>query len=768
VALVATATAVAVVALPRPQEPPPPNPAPEKVAGVHKSEAPADAATAALAVLTKCCHRCHGQDGLAEGGFNFVTEPQRMRAGGRYLVAGQPERSRLLKRARSAENPMPPAGESPLPTEQELQLLRDWIAAGAPDPRTRAAASPSGEAELGERVRTDLESLPETQRKFIRYLSLVHLRQAGFSEDELHTWRLGTVKLLNSLSWKKELYVPVPLGDLLRLDLRQLGWDSEDWAALERGYPYKTFVGPPGRAAVREMTETGEAVLRADWFAASATRPPQYHRLLRLPESAAQLEQLLGVSGRPVRAGFARSGVSSANRLIERRSSPHGAYWQSFDFVGSAGRRSLFSHPLGPDRGESGFLHDGGEILFHLPNGLLGSLLVDGKGRRLDRAPVEIVSDPRRPDRRVVNGLSCLGCHAGGMIAKEDELRAHVLANPKAFAESERSELLALHVPGETLQAQFAEDGQRTRDALRRLGIVRPSPAGEPVTALAVQYESEVDLAAAAAELGLEPEQLSARLAESPTLGRVLGGLRVPGTRLKRETFAKAWPGAAAEIRRFTAPGRRREEVAIEVHVQPAQAEAGYHVLGPASPPLRDGDKIQVRVVCSARGYVYLFWADETGKLERLWPADAGSPAPALAEVWVPPLAERSDRQEWRVVAGGRGTELILAAVSDRPLTPEEVTALGAVRVRPAPPRAAARKSGEAIVAVPVPPGLAGRIVDIVPGPEAESVRRLLAGERKLGGTVLSPKATWPTEGGLQAMLLRRFSTFYGLIIPHE
>ena len=98
-------------------------------------------------------------------------------------------------------------------------------------------------------------------------------------------------------------------------------------------------------------------------------------------------------------AAFNRSGVSQNNRLIEWHKFAYGSYWKSYDFGGNVGRQNLFEHPLGPGTADAEFKHDGGEIIFTLPNGLQGYLLVDGQGKRIDKGPTTIVSDPKRPDR---------------------------------------------------------------------------------------------------------------------------------------------------------------------------------------------------------------------------------------------------------------------------------------------------------------------------------------------------------------------------------
>ena len=150
---------------------------------------------------------------------------------------------------------------------------------------------------------------------------------------------------------------------------------------------------------------------------------------------------------RLARAGFAKSFVSSQNRLVERHDALYGAYWKSYDFKPNSAVAKLTRYPLGPlllfdndgkkvknDYADQAFAHDGGEIIFNLPNGLQGYFLVDGRGHRLDKGPTAIVSDPRRPDRAVENGISCMSCHAQGIIVKADQVRDSLAKNAKARA----------------------------------------------------------------------------------------------------------------------------------------------------------------------------------------------------------------------------------------------------------------------------------------------------------------------------------------------
>ena len=59
-------------------------------------------------------------------------------------------------------------------------------------------------------------------------------------------------------------------------------------------------------------------------------------------------------------------------------------------------------------------------MIFTLPNGLHAYFITNNRNLRLDEAPIEIVDDAR--GNQIVNGDSCMGCHANGIIEFENEL----------------------------------------------------------------------------------------------------------------------------------------------------------------------------------------------------------------------------------------------------------------------------------------------------------------------------------------------------------
>ncbi len=378
-------------------------------------------------ILRSTCYRCHGQNGAAEGGFNFILDRDRLIAR-KKLVPGDAQRSKLFRRIQQDE--MPPADETPRPSPNEIAVLKRWIEAGAPAEQAPAGRPDFlGDGQLASLIHRDLRTRPERERRFVRYFTIAHLANAGLSEDELQTYRFALAKLVNSLSWNKDIVAPRPVDSartVFRIDIRDYSWNNGVWGRLLAAYPHGVLLDTPEARACYDAAGEQLSYVRADWFVAAASRPPLYHELLQLPQTEQALGEQLHLDVREdvrqervARAGFNGSGVSRNNRLIERHASPYGSYWRSYDFANNSDRRNLFAHPLGPGPNANDFEYDGGEVIFHLPNGLHAFLLVDGRGRRLDKAPSAIVSDPAptgsgRRKRRLLHELPRAGSDLQG------------------------------------------------------------------------------------------------------------------------------------------------------------------------------------------------------------------------------------------------------------------------------------------------------------------------------------------------------------------
>jgi tetratricopeptide (TPR) repeat protein len=503
-------------------------------------------------ILKANCYRCHGQGGSVEGGMNYVMDVKTL-IRRKKILPGNPSKSRLVQRIKSADDPMPPEVEKVRPSSQEIATLEAWIRAGAPDSGNSAATREFlSDADVLRAIDDDLQTLEERQQPFARYFTIAHLYNLGISEDELETYRQALSKLVNSLSWAPDVAVPQAIDrarTIYRIDLRRYRWTADTWKQILDRYPYGVVYPTKLARAVAIATDCEMPYIRADWFVFAAARPPLYHGILQLPKTDRELEQELKVDAaadieqdRVARAGFNGSGVSRNNRLIERHRTAFGAYWKSYDFAGNAGRQNLFTHPLGPGTSDRTFRQDGGEIIFNLPNGLQGYMLVDGQGRRIDEGPTKIVSVKNRPDPTVINGVSCMFCHARGLIDKGDQIQQHVEKNSNAFSEEEARAVRALHPIEVDFRALVRNDVDRFREAMLLAGAQQGHT--EPVAALAARFESDLDLAAAASELGLRPAALLSGLDRSSNLGQALGALRVEAGTVPRAVFVRVFADA--------------------------------------------------------------------------------------------------------------------------------------------------------------------------------------------------------------------------------
>jgi serine/threonine protein kinase/succinate dehydrogenase flavin-adding protein (antitoxin of CptAB toxin-antitoxin module) len=527
-------------------------------AGKGKPPPPAGASLARQAegLLKEYCYRCHGQDGRNEGGFNYILSVPQLIAR-KKIVPGDAEGSKLIKKIKSGDMPPRDDDGKPIPqvSDEDAATLEKWIAAGAPDFSPPVAERDfSTPEEMFRKIRDDLEKANERDRRFLRYFTLTHLYNAGLSEDELQSYRHGLSKLVNSLSWGRKIVAPQPVagtaGTVLRIDLRDYKWSEKIWDQIQAANPYGIISDSAAAKGCSQMTQAKLPHVRGDWFVFAAARPPLYHDVLQLPKTDRELEKLLQVDvaedirqERVARAGFNGSGVSQNNRLIERHDLDltRGAFWKSHDFAKNTERKNLFEHPLGPDEGKNSFEHDGGEIIFNLPNGLQAYMLVNARGDRIDKGPTTIVTDKEAVKKglgpEVINGISCMSCHARGMIEKDDQIREYVEKNPNAFSKEEADTILVLYPGKKKLAEWFRQDAERFAAAVKKTGAQLSRT--EPIVALSVRFEQELDLKLAAAEVGITEEDLRKALDGDKDLARAVGELKV-GT-MKRDKFEAAF-----------------------------------------------------------------------------------------------------------------------------------------------------------------------------------------------------------------------------------
>ena len=478
----------------------------------------------AYAIFEQSCLICHGPDGAYKE--TLLIEHNALIQNG-TVVPGNPDASELYNRLVTTDAAKRMPLQQPPLSAQSINTIRNWILAGAPD--WAATSTNNGNFiapdEILNTIETHLMSLPSFDRAFARYFTMTHFYNAGETSVILQEYRKALFKLVNSLSWGVEVINPKPIdpqGAIFYIDLRHYEWDRNDgWTQIEAAYPYhigfEALTQTTLRAQLTRLqgeTKSDIPSVHVDWFLATASTPPLYHELLSLPLTDSGLETRLGVDVdrnlrdapgvRVWRAGFNNSGVSNNNRMVERHKSIHGAYWKSYDFAGSVGTQNIFTHPLN-------FTHDGGEVIFNLPNGLQGYYLVNAFGSRLDAAPINIVSNPAASDPTVRNGLSCFGCHTEGMKTFEDQVRSVIesTANP-AY---DKAQALRLYVEKSEMDGLVSEDMDRYKGALEETGGAFGDI--EPISRFHEAFQGPVDAAHAAAVVGLETDTFLEKVREN-------------------------------------------------------------------------------------------------------------------------------------------------------------------------------------------------------------------------------------------------------------
>jgi hypothetical protein len=486
---------------------------------------------AAFHSFEKNCARCHQAGPLlkkarVQKNFGIVLELDKLADSSDLIVPGNPEASKLFKMVSNQEMPYDCYQEFDCkhePTKEDIQAIYDWIKSVG-DPRCADHKLIDEQAIVGE-IAADLDHQQEHLRKGMRYITLSNLYNACAKDDDMELYRQAVVKLLNSLSRNPdvlELKTIDPEGTIIAFNLDDLNWTEADWNSIIAAYPYAMRPDSTAYDTVKTVTDTPLAWVRGDWFAFTASRPPLYYDLLKLPKTFAEFEKTENVDVKKdidnflvKRSGFAQSGVSKHNRLIERHLISTGYYWTSYDFKGDTDEQSLFLHPLGPD-GENAFHPAGGETIFSLPNGFQAYYLNKASGERLDKGPTEIVLDDSQRDRAVTNAISCFGCHKTGMNRNRDEIRDRIV-NDRSFSADVRKQVEALYPPVEEMNKILEQDAKHYQAALEAAGLhpgLDTDGPLESINALSRHYENDVRQYMAAADFGLERDALKARLSD--------------------------------------------------------------------------------------------------------------------------------------------------------------------------------------------------------------------------------------------------------------
>jgi hypothetical protein len=390
--------------------------------------------------------------------------------------------------------------------------------------------------EVYRQIATDLASSDADARPFLRYISLANDANARGCGDVLNGERAALSKLVNSVSSRALLLQPAPVDadeTLYRIDIRDYGWarpvavggvEFEDgWEAIIGTSPYAVpFVGDDADDAAAD-SKTTVPVLFGNAFVAAVSSASLYYALLDIPEdvdSFIRRDLQIDVAAARadhsvVRAGLGGSGLGRGEFLAERfeLGVRTGNLWQIFSDVDGAA--ALIDDPLGTPPAQER------ELSFTLPNGLLGHVLADANGNRIDES--DQLLDTNENDFRAKIARSYFRLRPQG-VSVTDQLRQTVLDNPGDYSPGEVAAVLDIYPDANGLDAILASDRAPFAAALAGAGVdidAEPEPIGQAFA----EFDRDVTSATAAGDLYVSSEELIDNLdLLDPALGALDGG----------------------------------------------------------------------------------------------------------------------------------------------------------------------------------------------------------------------------------------------------
>ena len=352
----------------------------------------------AYAIFQQNCLNCHGEHGAFTESL-IIEHPTLIENG--TVVPGNPDASEFYRRlVETAVEKRMPLGQPPL-APAAIDTVRRWIQMGAPN-WERASESDGTfitPQEILDRIENHLNALAPFDRTFARYLTLTHLYNAGERAEALHAYQRALSKLVNSLSWGREVIKPQPIDPektIFYIDLRDYEWEigTNRWTQIERVYPYSIEFDAPTETTLREkLTNLRQEMncevpfVHIDWFLATASLPPPsimtssvFQRRFRELETRLEVNVVENIQNAAGRTRLARrfqqlkwSQIITASWNDTRLGMVR--IGKSYDFAGTVGTQNIFTNPLS-------FTHDVSEIIFNLPNGLQAYYLADVGGNR--------------------------------------------------------------------------------------------------------------------------------------------------------------------------------------------------------------------------------------------------------------------------------------------------------------------------------------------------------------------------------------------------
>jgi mono/diheme cytochrome c family protein len=525
-------------------------------------------------ILQTNCGTCHVGSGAGFGDFGYLLDIDQLIANEK-IVPGNKEDSQLY--VRMVAGTMPPAYQRVIQTPTYGQIDQvgqfiDELGDFFDDPRGECTP----EAFLGvdeqiDLMQADMAGLEARDQPFTRYLTITYSSNAGDCGRALERQRYALFKGINSVSTDPVITQPQAIDDaetIYRIDIRDYGWDRlidlqdndvTDPANVDFTDGWEAIIADPnavdfaieyqGDQADELKADAGTLVpfMPVNAFIQATEFGDLYYTLIGGKANLFDFERdvlLLDTvaeiaDDNLLRAGFANSGVSKQERVLNRFDtgvSSIQAYWISFDFDGGGGgevdgqfvqnlaNESIFDNPLD-------FAFAGGEAIFNLPNGMQAYYVAAANGTRLAEAPIGVVIDPAQNNGLVTNGASCHSCHNIGMITFTDTVRQYVTDNRVQFDNETFEGVMEQYPLPSVFQAAMDRDSEVHLAATERAGVPRATP--DAVSRVYLDFQlGNIDSRLAAGELGVPREVLERNI---DLLDPRLATLRADGGHVDRQ-----------------------------------------------------------------------------------------------------------------------------------------------------------------------------------------------------------------------------------------
>ena len=355
--------------------------------------------------------------------------------------------------------------------------------------------------------------------------------------------------LVPSLSHKPylEQQIPQKVGNLMRLDLEELGWDKVWHSVIEKHYV--PFYRPDLKGSQRIPL-----VVSGAWFAASIvdstlTGDAQYQLLYSgaVPKTLKEFDRFWQVNSKPD-LFFGRiegaSGVAvQKTRLMQNQPTANRGYsWVTFDSRAVAGQNDPLENLT-----RENIKHDASESIAAIPKhygGKSGTLqayfLSDAKGNRQEKAPADIVVDHTAVRGvEIRNTISCIACHVEGLrLPTLDEYKAYVTsgAEVKFLKKNDQREVDRFY--DSPIAKELQRNNEDYAEGVNLCNGLTPQENATQFKQIIQLYDAPVTLEQAAKELYCDATELKLAIADyGNTTGRL--AFLANNQTISREQFAQ-------------------------------------------------------------------------------------------------------------------------------------------------------------------------------------------------------------------------------------